>query len=360
MNQANPPPAGAGQAQAGAAANPPAQPPQLQNQVRVQLPNFDGSLGPAAAVRFIRQVDLMQRAGGLDENRTAAAFAMALQGPAAAWLDRLVLENNNAVNNWAQLKPIFKARFVRILSTYEKVQLMNSLVQRPAEQVAEFLDRCYMAHHSKDLQLTDEVKQEAGYGAALNRNILDSFVGGLREDVRRHLANLDLSTATLVQVEQAALNAETIQRYHAPQALQIEETVEAVFRRFGFQRGGPPRRGQGFRRGSFQPRANRAPPSDFTNRKPEVCRRCGLKALHRAQECYVNLEQLQRKNKGKFARVAEILEGDELNDSAMQQELLVDEATADETIDFADDATDDFTPMDDPYAAYGYNKEALN
>jgi hypothetical protein len=302
--------------------------------VKVKLLPFNGEGGAAQALAFIRNVTNMQMAGNLNGPRTAAAVAEGMTGAALNWYNRLVLQGVQEVGDWPTFVTLIRARFVRPMTVAQIAALHAGLAQKPGEMVQDFRDRVELACLAEDVTLPQAEKEEDGYITSFNRRVKRLFLTQMRNNLRMAMIGVDPEAVDIDELERLAKNAETligVGRTMAenvsigelgrgyvgdqtpadlatrPEGLSVDAAacVDEFRQRmtnYGYPnyipRGGGAGRGQPANRGGGRGRGGG--PADGS--KKATCGRCGLFCRHTTQQCYVNLEELQRKGKGKFAR----------------------------------------------------------
>jgi hypothetical protein len=279
--------------------------------IKLDLPKYDGTGGPSAALRFIKRVDRAQTAGNLSNARVAAAIAQNLSGAAETWFE--AQGTLAALDSWDTLKPMIRGRFATPMTVNEIRAMHATLVQKANEATADFRDRCTLAMNNEDIGLTDDIKAEAGYESNLARRLKRAFLGGLRQEVRAAMVGVDPEAATIEELVRLARNAENLARSAmgptAPIAevavgteeiSALEAAIEAVLtRRYG-PAGGRGRGGGGGGAG-YTPRPG--PKKDlpglkdpgYADREKKICGRCGKMGKHRAHECVVDLEKKKQR-----------------------------------------------------------------
>jgi hypothetical protein len=178
--------------------------------IKVQIPTFDGSESPLKAREFIACVDRQLNLAGnaLTDARMAQLVQDNLRGIAATWCANNNQEGLAAMNTWATLKPIFRLRFCAPLNMDQLTAMERALQQKPAETAVDFYERCRAYTLEVDANLTQEEKDEATYPVSYHRRIAFKFAGGLREEVRKAMVDVDVLNATDEQLLAAAKRAE--------------------------------------------------------------------------------------------------------------------------------------------------------
>jgi hypothetical protein len=268
----------------------------------------DGHNGPAEAVAFINAVDDAMVAGNFADARMAGHAKSFMTGAVAQrWLVLEKDEENAGLALWSTLRVCIHERWVRTLSMMEVRTMMEALKQGDTESVDAFQERVRMAHINEDRTLTDAVKAEAGYRTNVQRRVRRAFLAGLRSKIRDAMVGVNPDTATLAEMLVLARNAEAMSRQVTatagaaavdsiasapPLSPSTQRVVDAVYQRMRdgkkANRGG----GGGDRRGDRPPR------KEYRG----TCGRCGLVDSHATADCVVNLEKMERRGKGKFAK----------------------------------------------------------
>jgi uncharacterized membrane protein YgcG len=290
----------------------------------VKLPDFlgnDGYNGPNEAENFFQDVADAQLAGNVPNARMAGLVRTVLKGNARRWYQIQRDGGVAGLGEWTTLEPLMRARWIRPLTVLEVRRMMDGLQQLPDESVDAFRDRVQMAHINEDRTLAQAVKNEDGYMTNVNRRVRRAYLAGLRQEVRAAMVGVDPDVALIDEMVVLARNAELLTRQAATRqtvnvvtnaaydvdlppreypglSLEDQATVDAVYSRYpprggGGRGGGQSRGGGGNRRGGGSQGGN--PHAD------KSCRRCGLLG-HLEAKCIVNLDNLKRRGKGKFAR----------------------------------------------------------
>jgi hypothetical protein len=321
MDQLNAGGGGAPPAAAAAAAAP---------QVKVSataITRFTGTKGTMEVVSFVHQLESLQTSN----NQTDAAVAETAANlfmdpsPAKAWYQVLMLEQDPDIKKWdGGLKAKLLTRYCTTQTLAEFAQMKAKLVQSQGETAEVFLDRVKLAWLIRDYSLANGVKAEAGYKTAMDRDIKESFLRGLRQIIKDKMAASNFETDSLQALVAAAKRAEENMAFDNRSALgaaaidegtnwygYAEEEQACAFRQQGGPRGGG--RGGGGRgggagrgggRGGGYTRGGGGRNGD-QSRKPKIeCPRCGLYGTHGYEpaNCYADLKQLEQKGKGKFER----------------------------------------------------------
>jgi hypothetical protein len=283
---------------------------------------FDGKddyQGPGLAVAFMNQVDDAMRAGNIADARMSGYAMTAMTGEVAVnWLNLQKVREVAALGLWSTFKPMIRTRWVRALTVLEVRQLMDTLHQRPTEGVQAFRERVEMAHIDEDRTLDAALKAEAGYQTNQDRRMRRMYLAGLRQNIRAAMIGVDPDTATLDAMVALARTAELLSRQAPASLVSVVEAVdgrqeeddnpvvEAIYQRF--QRGGAASSPSGCNPGSSRGggrKPGRGGGKQSTEKKKEyrgTCNRCGLIDSHGTSDCYVNLEKLERRGKGRFAK----------------------------------------------------------
>ena len=182
---------------------------QATGAVRIEIPQFGGG-SPMDAMNFIREVDRMSSLGNLDEARTASMVISKLNGVAKEWYNVLAMRSQAGIDRWSTLKALLQARFLRKLNMAEVSKLYMGLHMRADEEVRDFRYRVETACLTEDIGIEDAFKREPGYDTGVNRKIKRLFTQGLHECIRTNLLSIDIETATIDVLQEAACRAEAM------------------------------------------------------------------------------------------------------------------------------------------------------
>jgi hypothetical protein len=179
-------------------------------QFRIDLGQYNGSGGSLQAKAFIRKVDNAQEAGDVAGERMAGMVKNALKGVAEMWLETQQALGTAGLDNWGTLRPLMVAKFCKRLTVAELAQLEQTLTHKAGEKVEEFFTRCQRFTLEQDADLTNAQRADAAYQAQRDRKIKFNFLKGLREDVRRAMAGVDVNAVDNDVLLAAANNAEIL------------------------------------------------------------------------------------------------------------------------------------------------------
>jgi hypothetical protein len=295
-----------------------------QAQYRVDIGKFNGKGGSLPAKAFLRNVDAAIDASGMTPARMAGVVRQALEGDAKAWFDNEADQAAAGLNSWTTLRPLLEAQFCGPLTVAELAVLERDLDHKPNEKVNAFYVKCQRFHLEQDVDVAPDVRADDIYKAQFQRKVKFTFLKGLRPDVRQAMAGVNVQTATVAELLQAARNAEVlVMKSHPPAAAGGEGRKQAEidalqanlspdcramlavmqhnFRARGGARGGGGRgrgggRGGGSSGGSAsdgqarQGGQRRPGPSQETlrARQRELCNVCQQWVKHRPAECFKN------------------------------------------------------------------------
>ena len=152
------------------------------------IPEFNGDpKGPITANQFFDAVDRAQvlNTSWSAEQVVSAAIGK-LSGNAAQFFINKRKSGEIAEGaDWAAIKAVLKARFAPLSKAQYEPALRKTLIQAPKEGVADFYDRCESVEWRINDGLTDDERKSAVFKKLFLKNILASFVGGLRADLRK-------------------------------------------------------------------------------------------------------------------------------------------------------------------------------
>ena len=284
---------------------------QTTGAIKVNLTSFSGQEGSAGTISWLKACERAFVQTRFTDAQKAAAALSYFKDDAKTWADSLELEGEPAdlaaLHDWPRLTLRIKEAFVRRLSTAEIIDARASLRQKPTENVHAFWHRCVVATHNLSITtkpVAGDPRYE-GYRAEKTREIKLNFISGLQQNVRSALVAFDIDIVTPDELRLAAMNAELNARHKAKEDAPTTTPnlrVDAVGPHRGSGQRGQ-RGGRGFRgyRGSGRGGGGRGAGSYLADREKLLCPRCGMLALHRGPECYVNLERLRANGRGRFA-----------------------------------------------------------
>jgi hypothetical protein len=179
-------------------------------QYRIDVGTFTGTGGSLQAKAFLRKVDNAAQAGEVEGPRMAGIVKNALKGTAEKWLENQISLGTAGLDNWNTLRPLMVTKFCKRLTVAELAALEDTLTHKAGERVEDFFTRCESFVLEQDADLADQVRQQAIYQAQRSRKIKFAFLKGLREDVRRAMAGVDVMAVDNAALLEAANNAEIL------------------------------------------------------------------------------------------------------------------------------------------------------
>jgi Retrotransposon gag protein/Zinc knuckle len=279
-----------------------------QPRVKLELKPFSGSSAGGMGLEgriFLRKVTQYAAVSRLNDEQTAQAVGFALTDTAQRWYGTLAERNppgNEVVNTWADLRPLFVARFCRQLTAAELAKLSRELIQVEKETVDDFLDRCEELQHLEEERIPNAQKAQVTH----DNGVLMKFLSGLKTVIREKVsatatAETLADYVTAAQKAEASLRDEKKTSASVVLALEGQEphkegtgegaaagaAVDAVGgSRRGNQRGGGGRGGRGGRGGG----------RDLSAMK---CYYCGIKG-HLIADCRKRQREQGGANRGGF------------------------------------------------------------
>ena len=206
---------------------------------KIVIPIYDPDSPNVTAKTWVAMVDMAVKAAGTittgvgdaavvtprwSAQMTANHAILLLRNKASQWIETLIEEGNEAVNDWAQLKVLFKARFCARHTLSEKVNLMD-LLQRKNESVQDFLDR--VRANLSTLYSTEwsDAEDAAARTKSMAMHVKLNFAAGLRPSIRQQAVIQDSKTVeellTIAMRVEAALKDNS--RQSAPEVHAIAE-----------------------------------------------------------------------------------------------------------------------------------------
>ena len=175
---------------------------------KIVIPIFDPDSTSVTAKTWVAMVDMAIKAAGqvttgegdaaVTTNRWTPQMAanhavLLLRNKASQWIETLIEEGDEAVNNWDLLKVKFKERFCARYTLSEKVNLMD-LFQRKNENVQDFLDR--IRANMGTLYSTEwtDADDAAAKRKSMEMHIKLNFAAGLRPSIRQQAVIQDSKT----------------------------------------------------------------------------------------------------------------------------------------------------------------------
>ena len=154
----------------------------------VRAPTFKGTETRAEVLMYLERLNAVIGAAGLhkQDKRLEGASTMVLgfKDEAYVWFNTYKEENPDEACAYATLRAAFEERFLPTLDRKDIEKLGQELIQRPDEQVANFMDRCvYFIIRMYD-ELDVDVKTSAAFKAVKEKQILDRFLQGMRPDIK--------------------------------------------------------------------------------------------------------------------------------------------------------------------------------
>lgn len=225
---------------------------------------------------------------GFDEKRMVGIAKARMVGQAARWL-RLEINDGRNFEDWPALKKAVLQRFAKPLNPMELQARRKLLVQGPIEPVIDFYDRC--REMAQEERISGKTDRSGALGADTTpggrQHLKNYFMGGMKDKLRQALTAQNMEE-DLAKVLEAAINAEAVQEtrpaanYDSPSVAAIkasgndemDEQMDIFVAAVGYSNNKP---------------GPRQLPPDFSQRKKQICGRCGLLAKHRAAECYVTM-----------------------------------------------------------------------
>jgi type II secretory pathway pseudopilin PulG len=184
--------------------------------VKLELKPFTGSGTPLEARIFIRKVEAYGAVSGLNQEQLAQAASFAFTGAASRWYGTLEEAEDDRIDQWDTLRPVFEERFCRVHSSSELSRLARDLRQKTDESVDDFFDRCQELQFLEEASIPAAARAglgaagAAGFQAIHNNGVTIKFLNGLKRQIRDRATASD--AATIQALLQAARRAESTLR----------------------------------------------------------------------------------------------------------------------------------------------------
>ena len=279
------------------------------------IPLYSGDVGAPDVLEWLDTVNMVSTSFNWNDGVTMATVRARLTGKALQFVWNLA-EIDRIPNGWADtaavpaavgppavaavpmrpgLASLLKDRFRVDRGIAGVADALSKLIQKPAEGVLDFFDRCIRTHGKLNVDTPN--KQNPVYQATLERNIYFSYLGGLRQDIKGPIMQRPVLPVDADSLREAAIAVEaslkparaiqTVASYgetgeeemQALQArleeLQVESrSVEAVLKS---------KAGRGAKK--FPTRGGLGSTKTFTGREDKDCFYCGKKG-HFQADCF--------------------------------------------------------------------------
>ena len=97
-------------------------------------------------------------------------------------------------------------RFRKDKGTMSLVDALSRLIQKPSEGVEDFFDRCVLAYSKLNVDFVN--KAALDYQMMLNRSVFNSFLGGMRQEIKGLIMSRVVRPNTSVELRTAAVEVE--------------------------------------------------------------------------------------------------------------------------------------------------------
>lgn len=172
----------------------------------MRLGHFQGTEDPADVKAFVRKVESLKKAAAWNDERTAGAVTTAFKGKAAKWIEVLEREDNNDINSWDTLKPLFEKRWIRDLGPSDRAALQEALKQTSEQTVRDFADHCKFMVFRAYEHLPENVRTSDAHKETAKDQVLTKFLFGLLPSINETVNHA--RPRTLEEALAAAENAE--------------------------------------------------------------------------------------------------------------------------------------------------------